>query len=78
MLSAARKSNVLHVSVFERSHEQQRSIPRSVHAATGEDEQQHRIEVLQGAEPLDNNRLARQRGTGLRGAYLSLAEAQEQ
>ena len=39
-------------------------------------EQQHRIEVLQGAEPLDNNRLARQRGTGLRGAYLSLAEAQ--
>ncbi|UQV43835.1 hypothetical protein KIV45_18180 [Janthinobacterium lividum] len=40
-------------------------------------EQQHRIEVLQGAAPLDNNLLARQRGTGLRGAYLSLAEAQD-
>ncbi|WP_454775067.1 acetate kinase [Janthinobacterium tructae] len=40
-------------------------------------EQQRRIDVLQGTEPVDNNRLARQRGTGLRAAYLSLADIQD-
>ena len=40
-------------------------------------EQQRRIDVLQGTEPLDNSRLARQRGTGLRSAYLTLAEVQD-
>ena len=40
-------------------------------------EQQRRIDVLQGPEPLDNSRLARQRGTGLRSAYLTLAEVQD-
>ena len=40
-------------------------------------EQQRRIDVLQGSEPVDNSRLARQRGTGLRAAYLSLADLQD-
>ena len=40
-------------------------------------DQQRRIDVLQGNEPVDNNSLARQRGTGLRAAYLSLADMQD-
>ena len=39
--------------------------------------QQRRIDALQGSLPFDNNRLATQRGTGLQGAYLSPAEAQD-
>lgn len=39
--------------------------------------QQRRIDALQGSEPIANDRLAIQRGTGLQGAYLSPADAQD-